>query len=190
MATGSCESTAEAAHAPTSARSVDNMLTVTNRLDARHRAEQAARLAATGATWQEVADALGYRSRQAAQQAVSRLRDRTPPETTAQARAKHDAALQLIQRNGFTRYLLAIEAGDDETALQYAKEIRATVTERAKLAGAYAPQRSEVDVNVTTDATAIIDRMESELLALVAQRQPQTALGGNVIDAEVEEITA
>ena len=53
----------------------------------------------TGATWQEIADALGYRSRQAAFQAVSRLLDRTPAESVEQARAKHDAALQLLQRN-------------------------------------------------------------------------------------------
>ncbi|WP_233164911.1 hypothetical protein [Mycobacterium sp. AT1] len=162
---------------------------MTNRLDSRHRAEQAERLAATGATWQEIADSLDYRSRQAARQAVLRLRDRTPPETIEQARRKHDAALQLIQRNGFTRYLLAIEDGDDDTALAYAKEIRATVTERAKLAGAYAPQRTEVDVSVSTDVTAVIDRLESELLTLVAQRQPQHQLSGNIIDAEIEEIT-
>lgn len=160
---------------------------MTNRLDSRHRANQAARLAATGATWQEIADNLGYRSRQAAQQAVARLHDRTPPESTAQARAKHDQALQLIQRNDFTRYLLALKAGDDDTALRYSKELRSTIAERAKLAGAYAPQRTEVDVNVTTDAAAIVDRMEAELLALVAQREPQTALGGNVIEGEVIE---
>jgi uncharacterized protein YegP (UPF0339 family) len=160
---------------------------VTNRLDSRHRAERAARLAATGATWQEIADALGYRSRQAASQAVKRLQDRTPPETTEQARAKHDQALQLIQRNGFTRYMLAIQAGDDETALRYSKELRSTIAERAKLSGAYAPERAEVDVTVSADPRAIIDRMEAELLALVAQREPQAALRGNVIEAEVIE---
>jgi hypothetical protein len=159
---------------------------VTNRLDARHRAEQAARMQGTGATWQEIADALGYRSRQAAYQAVSRLLDRTPAESVEQARAKHDAALQLLQRNSFTRYLHAVQAGDDDKALEYGREIRATVTERAKMAGVYAPQRQQVDVNVTTDAVAIIDRMDAELLALAA-RQPQPALDGNVIEGEVIE---
>ena len=144
-------------------------------------------MAATGATWQEVADALGYRSRQGAQQAVARLRDRTVPESVEQARAKHDASLQLIQRNDFTRYLLALQNGDDDTAIRYSKELRGIVAERAKLAGVYAPERQQVDINVTTDATAIIDRMESELLALVAQRPPQQAIGG-IIDAEIEEI--
>jgi AraC-like DNA-binding protein len=159
---------------------------MTNRLDSRHRAEQAARMLGTGATWQEVADACGYRSRQAARQAVDRLTNRTPAESVEQARAKHDAALQLLQRNDFTRYLHAVQAGDDDTAIRYSKELRGIVSERAKLAGVYAPERQEVNVNVTTDAVAIIDRMEAELLALAA-RQPQSALGGNVIEGEVIE---
>ena len=141
----------------------------------------------TGATFQEIADQLNYKSRQAAAQAVSRLRDRTPAESVQQARAKHDAALQLLQRNSFTRYLHALQAGDDNMALQYSKEIRSTVVERAKLVGAFAPAQAVVDVNVSADAVAIIDRMESELLALVAQRQPQPALGGGVIEGEVIE---
>lgn len=144
-------------------------------------------MAATGATWQEIADQLGYRSRQAASQAVKRLGSRTAPETVEQARAKHDNALRLLQRSSFTRYLNALQDGDDNVALQYAKEIRSTVAERAKLVGAYAPSQAVVDVNVSSDASAIIDRMESELLALVAQRQAQPALIGNVIEGEVIE---
>ena len=96
-------------------------------------------MAATGATWQEIADQLGYRSRQAASQAVKRLGTRTPPETVEQARAKHDNALRLLQRSNFTRYLNALQAGDDKLALRYSKEIRSTVTERAKLDGADDP---------------------------------------------------
>lgn len=160
---------------------------MTTRLDARHRAEHAERMAATGATWQEIADQLGYRSRQAASQAVKRLGVRTPPETVEQARAKHDNALRLLQRSNFTRYLTALQAGDDNTALQYSKEIRSAVAERAKLVGAYVPSQAVLDVNVSSDAGVIIDRMESELLALVAQdRHPKTALG-DVIDGEVIE---
>jgi hypothetical protein len=46
------------------------------------------------------------------------------------------------------RYLHAVQAGDDGEALEYGREVRATVTERAKMAGVYAPQRQQVDVNV------------------------------------------
>lgn len=141
---------------------------------------------ATGATWQEIADHLGYRSRQAAQQAVTRLTANTPPETVEQARAKHDAALQILQRKDFTRYLTALESGDDETAIKYSKELRGIVTERAKMAGAYAPERQQVDVNVTTDPVALLDKLEQALLARDDQRQLQ--LQTTTIDVEFEEI--
>jgi hypothetical protein len=68
------------------------MIYVTNRLDARHRAEQAERMAATGATWQEIADQLGYRSRQAASQAVKRLGNRTPPERCRRWRGRRSTS--------------------------------------------------------------------------------------------------
>lgn len=58
--------------------------------------------------------------------------------------------------------------------------MRSLTAETAKLGGLYAPVRAEVDVNVHQSATAILDRAESELLAL-AERQHQPA----VIDAEV-----
>jgi AraC-like DNA-binding protein len=156
---------------------------VTNRLDARHRAEQAERMSHTGATWQEIAGQLGYRSRQAAQQAVRRLTDRTPPETVEQARAKHDGALRLLQRSGFTRYLTALQAGDDDTALRYSKELRSIIDVRAKLAGAYAP--AQIDVNVSADPSAIIARAEADLLALVAEREQRQLPTAPIIDAEV-----
>jgi AraC-like DNA-binding protein len=166
------------------------MLTMTRFLDSRHRAEQAAKLVGTGATWQEIADRVGYRSRQAAQLAVKRYRDQSPAESVEQARAKHDAALQLLQRNGFTRYMHALQAGDDDTVLQYSKDIRGTVVERAKLAGAYAPVQSELTVTVEQSASAIVDRAESELLELVKSLPPPPLPALSVIDAEVIEETA
>ena len=139
-----------------------------NRQDTRQRAVLAERMHATGATWQEVADRLGFRSRQGAATAVQRLRDKTPAESVEQARAKHDAALRLLQQRNFTRYLDATAVGDDDTAVKYSKEIRSTVSERAKLAGAYAPQRAELDVSVEHDAGAAIERLTGQLLDLAA----------------------
>ncbi|ANE80146.1 hypothetical protein A7U43_13205 [Mycobacterium adipatum] len=159
-----------------------------NRQDSRGRAEEAFRLRAAGRTWAEISRTLGYKSRGAAALAVKRMMDRNPPATAENARATADESLRITQSVLFGRLAAATQRGDDETLTKVAKEIRATVAERSKLAGAYAPERQQVDVNVTTDATAIIDRMESELLALVAQRPAQTALGGNIIDAEIEEI--
>lgn len=141
-------------------------------------------MSATGATWQEIADHLGYRSRQAAAQAVARMTITAVPETVEQARAKHDAALQLLQRNDFTRYALAIESGDDEIAIKYSKELRGIVAERAKMAGAYMPERTEVDVTVTADPVALLDKLEQALLERDDQRQlqlqpPHHRRGGN-----------
>lgn len=157
-----------------------------NRALSRHRAEQAERMQASGATWAEVGKALGYSNRGSAQRAVQRLRASAPPESVEQVRAQHDTALRILQQNMFGRFLRAVQNGDDDTVTRYAKEIRSTVTERAKMVGAYAPERTEVDVNVSTSATAIIDRMEAELLALAAGRQPQRS-NNNIIEGEVVE---
>jgi hypothetical protein len=156
-----------------------------NRQDSRTRAEEAYRLRACGRTWAEVSDALGYRNRSSAQRAVQRLMERTQPETPEQARARADESLRITQSILFGRLAVATQRGDDETITKVAKELRATVGERSKLVGAYAPQRTEVDVTVTQTPGAIIAEAERRLLALVADRQDQPAIGGTVIDAEV-----
>lgn len=138
----------------------------------------------TGASWQEIADALGYRSRQAAQQAVARLDVSMPAETVQQARARNEGALKLLQRNGFTRYLHALQAGDDDKVLDYSKELRGIIAERNKMSGVYAPQRTEVDVKVSTDPLALLDQVETALLERDRQRQ---IMSGNIIEAEVVE---
>lgn len=158
-----------------------------NRQDSRARAEEAFRLRAAGRTWSEISTALGYRSRGAAQLAVRRLMDRTPAETPGHARAKADETLRITQSVLFGRLAAATQRGDDETLTRVAKEIRATVAERSKLAGAYAPQRTEVDVTVTTDPSAIIARAEADLLALVAERQQHQLPATPILEAEVIE---
>lgn len=114
----------------------------------------------TGATWQEVADACGYRHRNSARQAVLRLTSREPAESPEQARRKHDEALRMIQQRNFTRYLHAVKAGDDETAVKYSKEIRGTVETRARMGGVFAPQQVELGL---TDAE--FSRQVAELVA-------------------------
>lgn len=159
-----------------------------NRQDSRARAEEAFRLRAVGRTWAEISAALGYRSRGAAQLAVRRLMDRTPPETSQQARAQASEGLRITKSVLFATLADAKLRGDSQAVVASAKAIADMIEKDARLNGLHAPARTEVDVNVTHDATAIIDRMESELLALVATRPPQNALGGNIIDAQVEEI--
>jgi uncharacterized protein YegP (UPF0339 family) len=157
---------------------------VGTRQDTRRQAERAAALKAVGRTWQEIADVLGYRSRQAAQQAVERLQKRNPPESVESARRSATETLRIVQAVLFEQFADAKQRGDNDDLSMLARELRNNVGEVAKLRGLYAPARSEVDVNIHQTATAILDRAESELLALTAQRQHPLSVP-TVIDAEV-----
>jgi hypothetical protein len=160
-----------------------------NRQDARARAEEAFRLRAVGRTWSEIATQLGYRGRQSAQDAVRRYLERTKPENAAAARRTASEGLRITKSVLFAEMAAAKRRGDSQAVVASAKAIADMIEKDARLNGLHAPQRTEVDVNVSTDPRAVIDRLETELLALVAQREPRAAIGGNVIDAEVEEIT-
>jgi hypothetical protein len=149
------------------------------RQDSRTRAEEALSLRACGHTWAAISTRLGYRSRGAAQWAVHRLLDKTPPETPGQARAKADESLRITQSILFTRLAVAVKADNDDLVTRMAREIRSTVSERAKLVGAYAP--SQVDVTVHETTAAILERAMRELEALPAT----TVSSRPVLEAEV-----
>ncbi len=159
-----------------------------NRQDARARAEEAFRLRAVGRTWAEIAAQLGYRGRQSAQDAVRRYLERNAPESPEAARRSASEGLRITKSVLFAELAAAKQRGDSQGLVATAKAIADMIEKDARLNGLHAPQRTEVDVSVSTDPRAVIDRLETELLALVAQREPQTAIGGNVIDAEVEEL--
>lgn len=155
--------------------------------DSRDRAAQAFRLRSLGYTWRAVADHLGYRSAGAAQTAVNRHLDRTPAESSEAARRSATERLQITSTILAERLFDARERGDDDRLVAVSRELRNTTAELAKLNGLNVPVAQQVDVTVHQDATAIIDRMESELLALSArQPQPQRVLGA-VIEGEVIE---
>ncbi|MGV0645070.1 hypothetical protein ABQE44_16905 [Mycolicibacterium sp. XJ2546] len=102
-------------------------------------------------------------------------------------RAVATEALRVQESGLYGRFEEALDNGDDDTAVSLSKELRSLVAYRAKLNGMEMPVRTEVDVTVHQSATAIIDRMEAELLALSArQPNPQPALGA-VIEGEVIE---
>ena len=134
-----------------------------------------------------MADHLGYRSAGAAQTAVNRHLDRTPAETPEAARRSATERLQITSTILAERLFEARERGDDDRLVAVSRELRNTTAELAKLNGLNVPVAQQVDVTVHQDATAIIDRMESELLALSArQPQPQRVLDA-VIEGEVIE---
>lgn len=155
-----------------------NVAPVMSRQDSRARAEEAFRLRAVGRTWTEIAAELGYGSRSAALMAVQRLQARTPPVSPDGVRRSATEGLRVMRAVLFEQFADAKVRGDNADLTVLGREIRNNISEDARLHGAHAPQRSEVDVTVSTSVTAIIDRAERDLLAL-AEGKPA------VVDAEV-----
>lgn len=151
--------------------------------ESRARAAQALQLRARRKTWAEISTTLGFRSRDGARLAVGRLVRSMAPDLALE-RAVATEALRVQEAGLYGRFEAAVDGGDDDMAVSLSKELRSLVAERAKLNGLAVPQRTELDVNVHHSATAIIDRMEGELLALAArQTQPAqlTVIEGEVI---------
>jgi hypothetical protein len=144
--------------------------------DSRARAERAAMLRAVGRSWREVAGELGYRSIGAAQTAVERHELRNGPEPVQASRRSLIASARVTHATLFDRFAAAIDREDDETAALLNRELVRNRDQIAKLTGSYAPEN--INVNVRQTPAAIIDRMESELLALAQS-------GANIIEGEV-----
>lgn len=131
---------------------------------------------AVGRTWEEISAELGYRSRDGARLAVERLQKRNPALSADTVRRSASEGLRVVRSVLFERFADAKVREDNEDLVMLAKELRANISETAKLHGAHAPQRTEVDVNVHHSASAIIAEARERLLS--------------VVDAEVVEIPA
>lgn len=139
--------------------------------------------------WRDIMHAEGFKSVGAVQQTYKRelaRRNLSARELAAMTAQEIMERRDATTRIAVSQLIEARSAGDVSGVAAMLREIRANDVETAKMLGLYEP--SKVDVNVSHDATAIIDRMESELLALVANRPPENAIGGTIIDADVEEI--
>jgi hypothetical protein len=156
------------------------MAAVMNRQSNRRRAERAATLRGLGRTWQEIADCLGYKSRQAVQLSVRRLDARTPPEGAAPLRRFEAEELRYRRAGLHERFVAAKELGDDVTLSMLNRELDRVSTRWAKLFGLDAPE--QVEVSVHQSRSVVIDRLEAELLALAESHQSSNA---NIIEAEV-----
>ena len=139
--------------------------------------------------WRDIMRDEGFKSVGAVQNTYKR--EMTRRQVSPSDLTKLTAQEILERRDATTRIavgqlLSASGSGDVSGVAAMLREIRHNDVETAKMLGLYEP--AKVDVTVSHDATAIIDRMETDLLALVAKQQPaQAALGGNIIDAEIEE---
>ncbi|MFA1701657.1 hypothetical protein ACDT10_01935 [Mycobacterium intracellulare] len=155
-----------------------------SRHDSRERAARAATLRALQYSWRDVCSELGYRSVGAAQLAVKGHYQRNPGDPCEVTQRNLLEQTRVTSRALLSRFAAAAERRDDDTLAMLNRELVRNRDQIAKLTGAYAPDRQQVDVSVSADPAAIIARAEADLLALVEQRQ----LPGTIIDVETEEI--
>lgn len=144
--------------------------------DSRARQEKAFLLRATGRSWREVAEAVGYKSVGAAQLAVKRhcaRADFDPPETCRQELIR---SARMTSADLHDRFAAAIAREDDDTAAMINRELCRNRDQLAKLQDSYPVQRSELDVTLRGSASAIIAEARERLLS--------------VVDAEVVEMPA
>jgi hypothetical protein len=114
--------------------------------DSRARAAEAYTLHLDGSSWQDIADALGFRSRQGAMSAVNRhLAETTPDPNNIERRKWIDRKKRLRAR--LCRQLTAAEdANDSQAVAQLSAAIDRVDDQLAKAEGYYAPQNVSVSV--------------------------------------------
>lgn len=135
--------------------------------ESRARQERAFLLRATGRSWREVAEAVGYKSIGAAQLAVQRHYSRTNIEPAEVSRQVLIKSAQMTSADLHDRFAAAIAREDDDTAAMINRELCRNRDQLAKLQGAYPAQRSEVDVTVSGSVSAIIAEARERLLSVV-----------------------
>jgi hypothetical protein len=146
--------------------------------DSRARAERAAVLRSIGRSWREVARELGYHSIGAAQRAVERHDLRNGTEPTETSRRSLITSARITHAILFDRFAAAIDREDDVTAALLNRELVRNRDQLARLQGAYAPERAEVSVTVSTEDN------RRRLLAMVERDAPALP-ASPVIDADV-----
>ena len=164
-----------------------DMPPVSNRQDARRRAERAHQLRALGRTWQEIADSLGYRSRGSAQDAVARLLTRSAPESPEALRRVEAEELRIRRAVLHERFHAARARQDDDALVALNRELDRISTRVSKLHGLDAPERQQVDLNLATDPAAIIAETRDRLLAVLAEREQRQLTTAPILEAEVVE---
>lgn len=146
------------------------MAAIGSRRETRARAERAAKLRGCGYSWQAVADAEGFRSRQAAQIAVERHYARERPAEGV-ARRSLAEGLMLVKQALFEGLADAKTRGERASVIEHSREIRSVTDQLAKIDGLHAPQKVDVTVHAT-----LSERLANYRQALL-----------DVVDAEVVE---
>lgn len=141
-----------------------------------------------GASWQDIADALGFRGRSGAQTAVSRHLAETRPDPNHIARRKWLDAKRRLRARLCRQLTVAERDNDSQAVAQLSAAIDRVDDQLAKAEGHYAP----TNVNVAVDAAPTM--ATAEWLRQVREASAAAVSGGNpaalasaaeVIDAEV-----
>lgn len=158
---------------------------VMNRQGSNQRAEKAWQLHIAGRTWREVAEVTGFKSPQSAQKAAMSWLKKNPPSTLEIARRANGDGIRQVRGMLMETMAKAKAKGEHRTVSELGRAVLDSYEKEAKLWGLFVVVPEEVNVNVTT-AVAVLERAESELLALAASGR--SAISAQpVIDAEVVE---
>lgn len=165
------------------------MAPVMRQRDSRARAAEAYTMHLDGASWQDIADALGFRSRSGAQRAVDRHLAATTPDPNHIARRKWIDGKRRLRARVSKQLAIAEAANDAQAVAQLSAAIDRVDDQLAKVSGYYAPQNVNVAVDTAPAlATAEWLRQVSAAAAAVSGGQPAAlASAAEVIDAEVIE---
>lgn len=137
-----------------------------------------------GDSWQDIADALGFRSRQGALSAVNRHLAETTPDPSHIARRKWIDGKRRL-RTRVSRQLAVAEAANDAQAVaQLSAAVDRIDDQLAKASGYYAAQ----DVKVSVDASPTLvaaEWLRQISAAAVGSGVPAALPSPPVVDAEV-----
>lgn len=133
----------------------------------RARAERAFQLRSLGWSWNRIAAELDFKSHGAAQTAVKRHEQRVGSEPVESTRRSLIESARITTTVLFDRFAAAADRGDDRAIALLNGELCRNRDQLAKLTGAYAPERSEVDLNVRQTPSQIIADAQARLLAVI-----------------------
>lgn len=148
------------------------MAAVMPRRDSTARAERCWRLRVRGRTWQEVADAEGFRSRKSAQKAVERWLMRNPQGDVETLRRAMGDGLTMIREKVLDSMDECQAKGDHRGVAQLGQVAADTIDKQAKLMGLHIAVPAEMHVSVQSMAEVLADTRSRLRAAIDAVPEP------------------
>lgn len=164
------------------------MAPVMRHRDSRARAAKAYEMHLDGASWQDIADELGFRGRSGAQTAVNRHLAETTPDPNYIARRKWIDGKRRLRARLCRQLTAAEDANDSQAVAQLSAAIDRVDDQLAKAEGHYAPTNVNVAVDAAPSAATAEWLRQVSAAAAAVSRGGQSAVlasAAEVIDAEV-----